>query len=381
MIDGASYTASLVYRGIKEPQDIIEDMEREGEDWKSISKFMLRVASECGKSRYYNSEEKILNTLLNHSRKNGDRETESDCLREIGGLMRSTGQLTEAVKYYSEAAAISMEIKDAMRLGVDYSYIGEILLLIGDMEGALSNYRKAYESFQTWDDAAGLEEIAMVGQILFDLRRYGEAQKEFQEAIRISEKLGDKKIKSNLLCCVGNTLRWMGRLEEALEIFLETVRIKEEIGDRVDALSVRVAAGIVLLRLGRTEEALEQLNKALLISRRENKQLGEAYALFHIGISDLLLKNDQRANEAFEKAIQLFEAGYEYKYLLILLTIYLDHLHSIGATERAEEISRKISEYTEREYDDPYEEASEKKKWIDERVEELRSILNVNKEQ
>jgi tetratricopeptide (TPR) repeat protein len=366
--------AGLVCQGAEEPRHIIELMERDGMDWESISQFMFRVASECINLRYYDAAEMVLNTVLDLSKKKGDRKTESNCLMEIGRLMRIRSREADAVRYYSEAAEISMELGDAISLGVAHSHISEILWLMGDMEQAVKHSRKAYETIQIVEEDAGVDIVKRTGDILLDMQRYEEAYKEYWEAIRIAEKLGDTRIKSSCLSGAGIALKGMGRLEEALESYLEAIRIDRDIGDTLGEQVCLIAAGVILLRLGRVEEALEQFNTALQISEECNDAIGEANALFHIGFSNIFLKNDKRVNETFEEAIQTFEKWSVSVSLLVALNIYLDYLLSRGESEKAEMISRKISQYK---IEDPYEDPLVRKRMIKEKIEEMREILKL----
>ena len=363
--------ASLVHRGAKEPQDIVESMERGGADWGSVSEFMLGVASECINLRYYDAAERVLNTVLDLSRKNGDRKTEGECLNDLGRLMRTRGRGAEAVRFYSEAASISVELGDAMGLGVAHSHIAENLWLQGDLEGALRHSRRACEAFRTVEEA-GAEVVERIGDILLELRRYEEAYGEYREAIRLAERLEDLKTKGSCLFGAGEALRGMGRLEEALEAYLEAIRIDRNTGNRLGERVCLVAAGVVLLRLGRVEESLEQFNRALRISRDGGDVIGEANALFHIGVSNILLKNDLRVVEAFEASIQTFEEWNVSVPLLVALNIYSDYLLSRGESKKAEEISRRISQYK---LDGSCEDPLVQERVVEERIGEMREIL------
>nr|MDO8091122.1 tetratricopeptide repeat protein [Candidatus Sigynarchaeota archaeon] len=81
------------------------------------------------------------------------------------------------------------------------------------------------------------------------------------------------------------------------------------VSDTLGEALCRVEAGNVLLLLGRTEEALEQFNTALRLSEKGGEQFGIAVALFHIGVSNIILGNDKGVVEAFERSMRTSENG------------------------------------------------------------------------
>jgi tetratricopeptide (TPR) repeat protein len=361
----------MVSRGA-EPQDIIEVMKVNGREWESISRFMLDVASQCKKLYRYDAAERVLNVILDLSRENGDRVIEGDCLTKMGRLMWSEDRGIDAVKFYSEAAAIYGELGDLLSLSSVHFHISTILWLTDDLEEALKHSEQAYQAIQSVEKDGVSEILVRMGDILFGMRRYEEAYKQYGEALRLSEELGDTKTKGVCLWEVGVVLEMMGRLEEALESYLEAAKIRQDIRGRAGEPLCRMRAGKILLKLGKIGEALKQFNEAFTVSREDEDQLGEAIALFHIGVSNIMLKNNQRVIEAFEKAIRIFEKGYTRVHLLVALNIYLDYLLSIGEKDGAEEISNKISQFK---IEDSFEDASEQKRTVNERIEEMRKIL------
>jgi len=371
LISSVYGVASLVSRGI-EPLDIIDVMKGNGREWESISRFMLNVASQCMRLYHYDAAERVLNVILDLSRENGDRATEGDCLTKMGRLMWSEDRGADAVKCYSEAAAIYEELGDLLSLGSVHFHIGTILWLMDNLEEALKHSKQAYQTIHYVEKDGVLEILVRMGDILFGMQRYEEAYKQYREALKLSEELEDTKTKGICLWEVGTILERMGRLGEALESYLEAAKIKQDMHNRVGEPLCRIRAGKILLKLGKIGEALEQFNEAFTISRKDENQLGEAIALFHVGVSNVVLKNNQRVVEAFEKAIQIFEKGYTRVHLLVALNIYLDYLLSMGEKDRAEEISNKISRFK---IEDSSEDASEQKRMVNERIEEMRKVL------
>lgn len=375
MISSVYGVASLISQGV-EPQEIIEIMKGNGKEWLSISRFMLDVASQCMRLYYYDAAEKVLNLILDLSRKNGDRATEGDCLMKMGRLMWSEDRGADAVKFYSEAATIYKERGDILSLGSVHFHTSTILWLMDDLEEALKHSEQAYQAIQNVEKDGVLEVLVRMGSILFGMQRYEEAYKKYMEALRLSEELDGIKTKGICLWEVGAILEIKGRLEEALESYFEAIKVKQETRDRVGEQLCRIRVGKVLLKLEKMGEALEQFNEALSISRSDGNQLGEAVAFFHIGVSNIILKNNRRVREAFEKTILTFEKGYSRVHLLVALNIYLDYLLSRGEKSRAEDVSNKISQFK---IEDVSKDASEQKRRVNERIEEIRKILNAKK--
>jgi len=368
----------LVSRGT-DPRRIMEKLEESGMDWESLSEFMLSVASYCmspGYGRRLDAAERVLRVMLEYSREKGDRKTESDCLKEMGRLFLERGRMSDAIEFYSEAARIGEELRDDRGQSLVHSEIGEILWLMGDLEGALRHTRRSYEILLNVEREAVLEDLVRMGTILFELRRYEEAYRRYQEALRIAEKLEDFEIQCVCLWESGSALKRMGRLEEALESLLGAAAVKRGVSDTLGEALCRVEAGNVLLLLGRTEEALEQFNTALRLSKKGGEQFGIAVALFHIGVSKIILGNDKGVVEAFERSMRIFRKRLSYNWLAVALNTYLYYLFSVGERARAEEISKEASGIV---VDDRLDEMVERSRVIHEKIEELRRILKAGR--
>lgn len=375
MIGSVYGVAIMISQGV-DPLEVIEVMKEKGMEWKSISKFMLDVASKCMKLYQHNAAERVLSLVLKLSREENDRVVEGDCLMKMGRLMWNQDRGVDAVKYYSEAASVYKELGDIRSLGSVHFHTSTILWLMDDLEGALKHSEKAYQAIHNVEKDGVLEILVRMGSILFGLQRYEEAYQKYREALRLSEELGDVKTKGVCLWEAGILLEIMGKLEEALESYFEAAKVKQEINDGVGEQLCRIGVGKVLLRLGKIGEALEQFNETFTISSNCGNQLGEAEALFYIGVSNIMLKNNQRVVEAFEKAIQTFEKGYAQVNLLVALNIYYEYLLSRGERDRALKVLNKISQFK---FEDSSKEALEQKRIVEDRIKEVEELLKAEK--
>jgi len=250
----------------------------------------------------------------------------SRALTGIAGVYREQGKLHESLRLYEEVLKISREIN--FRQGLSHALYAmsdvvmaldqpqkslELLLesanvfaemrcresevqvwekialiyeksLMDDLD-ALAAWEKARDLYVILDDHAGtLKALESIGQLI---RHYfndpAKALKYFLEALRLSEKINDRRKQAELLNTIG-IIEWNSKsYEEALDRYKKAFDIYIELQDGVHAGLILNSIGLTLGRLRRHGEALVRLREAMELHRRTGEKLLEGHCLAIIG--------------------------------------------------------------------------------------------------
>jgi tetratricopeptide (TPR) repeat protein len=136
---------------------------------------------------------------------------------------------------------------------------------------------------------------------------YKIARQSFEEAIQLSQRIGDDQSAYIAHQDIGLLLIRQGRYQEALAHTDETYKLANKVGAKKTAALSRVDRANALWRLGRSDEARAALSEAALMAEKEGaaRDLSAHYqlAFSRMTLSEGQLKEArQRAQHALEKA-------------------------------------------------------------------------------
>ena len=240
----------------------------------------------------------------------GELAAAYDRVADIRGGLRnpSLGGTENALANYRQALAIRLKLLEAgpddeaiqAQVAKSHEGIGDMLALLGDVNGAHEAYRESLEIRERIADAdpADLEKrrqkaIALLnmGAAELALGRAAAARDHYDRSLALREQLvaeqsGDERLQRDLSTAymrIGGRLEESGDYEQALEKYQGAVRIRQALLDadaasgrkRRDLAVAHYFAGSAALALGRTEQALEHLriNLDTMIQRREDNPL------------------------------------------------------------------------------------------------------------
>jgi CHAT domain-containing protein len=126
-----------------------------------------------------------------------------------------------------------------------------------------------------------------------------------EEALKLSQKLGDKVRQSRSLMYVALGMFHTGRTEEAIEPFKQSAALAAEAGDKALQTRALNAAGVLLEEAGRLEEALYFFTQSLVLAQELKDRPNEATALRNIGRIHTTNRNYSQANEALQRSLEI----------------------------------------------------------------------------
>jgi CHAT domain-containing protein len=140
------------------------------------------------------------------------------------------------------------------------------------------------ESSATTDAAAQIDELMkQCNQQMNVAGQFKRAGELAQQALDLSQKVGDKVRAASAMVYLGAALAYQGRLAEALDVSQKNVILAREAGDKkVLAMALNTAAGVAE-ESGRSEESLAYLYEELDVAREIGDPIRHYMALLNIG--------------------------------------------------------------------------------------------------
>jgi CHAT domain-containing protein/Tfp pilus assembly protein PilF len=135
--------------------------------------------------------------------------------------------------------------------------------------------------------------------------RYEEALGNYQQALSIARKAGDRIAEGGALNFIGEVYVQQGRYEEALEVYQQVLAIARELGARDTEARLLIDIGEICIGQGRYAEALEFHQQALVISQDTGNRMREGVALQDIGVVHQFQGRYPEALESLARALAI----------------------------------------------------------------------------
>ena len=192
----------------------------------------------------------------------GDRQSEAALLAVLAGLYAMQGEFDHARGMASRSRTVFEELglqMETARLGMD---TGTLERLAGNLEGATTEFRMAYEALDAVGERFALSTVA--GFLAQTLLEQGELHAAAVFCERSRELTTEADIATNALWRYvrGRILARQGEAAEAEAITREAIELLEATDAIVYQIEARVALGEALVAGGRTDEASTVLESA-----------------------------------------------------------------------------------------------------------------------
>jgi tetratricopeptide (TPR) repeat protein len=175
--------------------------------------------------------------------------------------------------------------------------LGELASDQGRPAEAARYLEQALDISQTVGDRAGEGQIlGSLGNLTADQGRPAEAAKYYEQALAIAQEVGDRTMESNSLHNLGGLASNQGRLAEAARYLEQALAIAQEVGDWTRESDALHNLGVLASRQGRPAEAASYYEQALAIAREVGYRNAEATILNSLGL--LASKQDHPAEAA-----------------------------------------------------------------------------------
>jgi tetratricopeptide (TPR) repeat protein len=166
------------------------------------------------------------------------------------------------------------------------------------------------------------------------------------EAVRLSEKAGDRRLLAEAENRRGVGLTYRSKPDEAVHAYDRAITLAQEVGDLETAVSALNNLGVTYRELGQFRDAKIWAERALLIERRMGDPVRISFMQTTLGYAHHRLGDWKQAKAAYEAAVQLVRAAdrswYKPYPLASLGTLLLnegDRDHGVALMEEALELA------------------------------------------
>lgn len=206
----------------------------------------------------------IADTIIKLSQKNKLFLLEATGWNIKGVIKAFTSSPDSALKYFTNSERLAIRANDKLALAKAIANKNIPLQEMGKYDQAI---KACLDAIKIYDELGNLPlkaaSLGDIGNILVNQKRPGDAIQYFQEAISISLKLNEEKMRPNFYNSLGVAYLNNNQYESALKIYKEALKLAEKNQNLKNQISINLNLGDVLWRLNRNAvQSLAYLSKA-----------------------------------------------------------------------------------------------------------------------
>lgn len=234
-------------------------------------------------------------------------------LNNVGLIYEKLGLWQTAIDHYQKSLAVIEQGGPTETKPTTLYNLGELYSRLNDSSRALESYEKALtiqRELKNYSEEAKI--LAHIGTVHISQNNTQEALKYLEQVLRIPETHPNVKIpprdRAYTLLGLGEVYRLQGKPREALQYFEQARKEAEDVADRQQESDAQQKLGETHQTLRDWNRAQESYEKALALRRQLEDRLGEATTLYHIANLKRDLNQFREAAEASAAALKQFEA-------------------------------------------------------------------------
>ncbi len=253
---------------------------------RSVEHLEWRARLDLGRlwaSRDYNRAHDCFRDALELAYRMGDPTALAGSLNWLGNWHLNVEDPGAAITHHQQALVIIEQLGDRQGLAATLDLLGIANLLRGDVTASVAYYDRAIALFRELGDKPNLA-LSLTGRghaggttypslTLLSPTSSIRAQRDFQEAIRITREIGSPAGEAWVLWSIGLLHIVQGRYGQALEVIQSSLDIATQIGHREWIVGNRCALGALYVELLAPEEARRQSEAALTLAEELRSQV------------------------------------------------------------------------------------------------------------
>ena len=246
--------------------------------------------------------ERLSNLLIGQARLG-----EGVILNNFGELYSKIGQYDKAIEALNQGLIISEKTENPLWRGIIFNNIGEVYRLQGKYKQALEDfYEPAWEIFQTNNIQYGAETtLSNMGIVYENLGQYYQALSNFNQALNLSEKIGDRAAPGRFSTNIGGVYYSLGQYDKAEESFNQALKVWQEIGNLVGEGTILNNLGVTNWRQREFTNAEENYQQALKIWQELGDRFSAGRTLTNLGVVYRGLGQYDKAETHYREALAI----------------------------------------------------------------------------
>ena len=209
----------------------------------------------------------------------GDVRGAAASLNNIGLVYYQTGDLVNALRYQQKGLDAYRRLNEKKGISVSLSNIGNIYLGMLDYFNALNYYQESLKIKEEINYEKGIAStLGNIGSVYLSLpdsdcarlgiepgEKYARALENFERALEVAKKIGNKQLVANTLGSIGETLAWLKKFKEAIARGMEGLAIAKEIGDLNCEMTIENSLYSTYKKMGDLGEALRHFERSVIL--------------------------------------------------------------------------------------------------------------------
>jgi len=263
-----------------------------------------RAAYNIGAIAFHHDTQKALRAFLESAEL--DPST-VDAWIWIGDLQRQMGHLEEAESTFDKLLGIGNSNGDDALRAIALSHIGTVFMNRGDWDMAKDKHMAALKLNEKLGDRKGVaRSYCEIGTVHLSCGDLVGAEKMYRKSLALNENMGDTAIRAMLYCNLGVVLEKRGDLNGAEEMYRKLLMFCKELGHKEGMASAYVNLGNIFQSRGDLCRAEEMLRKSLRINEYMGYKEGMAVNYTNLGTLSKAQGNLEEACRLWKKARDFF---------------------------------------------------------------------------
>lgn len=251
-------------------------------DLRAIADSLERAGIKNFNDGRYVSCVETLEKALNIYEKLGDQKEQIVCLNYMANAMYKSDRFSESIGLHEQALGIIRAINNRAQEGQKLEAIGDIYAETKDKGNALGNYYKSLDIRRELKDKPGeLSVLNSIAKLNYDDKDFDGSIKYLNLAAK--ENAGNDRALADIYNRLGLSYHGKHEYDSALNNFEKAVKIAEKYGDKKNLSIYMNNKGNVYYDLVELNKALDMYTKSLNIKREINYEEGIAISLHNIG--------------------------------------------------------------------------------------------------
>lgn len=239
----------------------------------------------------------------------GDKKHAAQCLHNIGKVQIGSGEAKNALFYFEASLKIAKEIKDLNIEANCLKGIGGVYYNQDKYQLSLSYCKKAKELFIINNDTLGLLIILInIADSYNEIGEYVEALTNYQQSLRLSEKIGNTKWAIRARSGIGTIYQSQKKYDKAFQTYRKNLESSLALGDKSLLGDAYTDVGVIYCINKNYDKAIEYFQKAKDYYEEIGYESGVAGQWLNIGDTYGRKEQFPAAFAAYQKAQTLFEA-------------------------------------------------------------------------
>jgi tetratricopeptide (TPR) repeat protein len=196
------------------------------------------------------------------------------------------------------------QVKSA--LASTYHQLGRVAQELREYGEARQNYQQALAIFIEFGDRySQASTYHQLGRVAQELREYGEARQNYQQALAIEIEFGDRYSQASIYHNLGAVAQELREYEEARQNYQQALAIYIEFGDRYEQAGTYGQLGTVAQELREYGEARQNYQQALAIKIEFGDRYSQHHQYHQLGIVAQALREYGEARQNYQQALAI----------------------------------------------------------------------------